>query len=352
MSLMLDEIRQQPQVLQGILANPPPALVHLRKRFSKNPPTVIVIVARGTSNNAGLFARYLFEITLGIPTFLAAPSISTLYRRQAVPSSALVMGVSQSGESTDINAYMKVAKGTGALTLGITNEAGSTLAALVDEVLLTQAGTESSVAATKTYTAQLMTLYCLAQALGSKLPDDALKKIPGAVRTQLDHEADVEQLAQDYLEMSHAIVIGRGLNFSNSFEFALKLMETNYVVAAAFSAANFAHGPIAMVEEGFPVFVFTPPGPTSIETGKLVTRLAASCVDTIGIGPAGVLADLPCAHRIELHGPTPLAPGYPADVLTPICSIVPAQLFAAHLAAVKGLDPDHPRMLSKVTHTM
>ena len=153
--------------------------------------------------------------------------------------------------------------------------------------------------------------------------------------------------------MSHAIVIGRGLHFSNSFEFALKLMETNYVVAAAFSAANFAHGADRYGWRR------DSPSLCSRRPGQRPSRQANSSRDslpTVSIpsvsGPAGVLADLPCAHRIELHGPTPLAPGYPADVLTPICSIVPAQLFAAHLAAVKGLDPDHPRMLSKVTHTM
>ena len=349
---MLEEIRQQPEVLERILSKPPRALTHLRKRFSRRPPQLIVIVARGTSDNAALFARYLFEITLGIPTMLAAPSISTLYRRQLLPPDTLVIGISQSGESTDINAYVEAAKGSGTLTLGITNEEGSTLAGLAEAVLLTQAGTESSVAATKTYTAQLVTLYCLAQALGWLIPADTLKSLPDAVQAQLDHEAEVEQLARHYRAMTHAIVIGRGLNYANSFEFALKLMETNYVVAAAFSAADFAHGPIAMVDEGFPVFVFAPPGPTCGETGKLVARLAESCVDTIGIGPDAVLADLPLAHRITVHGPKPQSPEHPADLLTPVPLIVPAQLFAAFLAESKGLDPDHPRMLSKVTHTM
>lgn len=352
MSLMINEIREQPRVLERLLNRPPNVLARLRERYSKSRPTMIVMVARGTSDNAALFARYLFEITLGIPTMLAAPSISTLYRRQSLPRDALVIGISQSGESTDINAYLEFAKGIGTPTVGITNEDGSTLAKLAEVVLPTRAGTEASVAATKTYTAQLMMVYCLAQALGSEIPDDALREIPGSVQEQLDHEAEIQQLAQRYRRMSHAVVIGRGFNYANCFEFALKLMETSYVVAAAYSGADFAHGPIAMVDEGFPVFVFTPSGPTSRETGKLLARLSARRVDTIGIGGGPILDEFPCLHRIELFGSAPQADGFPADMLTPIRSIVPAQLFAAHLASSKGLDPDHPRMLTKVTRTM
>lgn len=352
MSLMLKEIHQQPRVLEGILASPPGALKQLRKRFSESRPTMIVVVARGTSDNAALFARYLFEITLGIPTILAAPSISTLYHKQSLPAGALVIGISQSGESTDVNAYLECAKSAGTHTVAITNEDNSTLATLAEVVLPTRAGPESSVAATKTYTAQLMMLYFLAQALGAKIPNDVLRGLPSTVQLQLEHETEIQQLAQHYRDMSRTVVIGRGFNYANSFEFALKLMETNYVVAAAFSGADFAHGPIAMVDEGFPVFVFTPPGPTFHETGKLLTRLAGSRVDTIGIGSGSILGDLPCSHRIELYGPTPRTPGFPSDMLTPIRSIVPAQLFAAYLAASKGLDPDRPRMLSKVTQTL
>ncbi len=352
MSLMLNEIREQPQVLEGILDDPPKSLARLRKRYSTSRPTMIVVVARGTSDNAALFARYLFEITLGIPTMLAAPSISTLYRRQSLPPDALVIGISQSGESTDINAYLEFASDVGTPTVGITNEDGSTLSKLAEVVLPTRAGTESSVAATKTYTAQLMMLYFLAQVLGSEIPDYALREIPASVQEQLDRESEIQQLAQHYRRISHAVVIGRGFNYANSLEFALKLMETSYVVAAAFSGADFAHGPIAMVDEGFPVFVFTPSGPTSQETGKLLARLAARRVDTIGIGSSPVLDAFPCSHRIELSGSAPRAGGFPADMLTPIRSIVPAQLFAAYLASSKGLDPDHPRMLTKVTRTM
>lgn len=172
------------------------------------------------------------------------------------------------------------------------------------------------------------------------------------MEAQLRHEAEVRQIADEYRDMTHAAVIARGLNYANCFEFALKLMETSYVAASAFSGADFAHGPIAMVDEGFPVFVFTPPGPTAPETARLLRRLAGSRADAIAIGTEAATSDLPFSHRMQIFRAMPEPAGFPADLLTPIPSIIPAQLFAAHLATCKGLDPDHPRMLTKVTQTM
>lgn len=352
MSLMLSEIRQQPDVLEGILTQPPGGLAELQRQFSKCPPSVIAIVARGTSAHAALFARYLFEIVLHIPTLLAAPSISTLYRRQSLPEDALLIGVSQSGESTDINEYAWRAAKAGIHTVGITNEEASTLASVADVVLPTLAGTEESVAATKTYTAQLLMFYQVAQALGAGVPDGALRRIPDVLRAQLDREAEVEHLARQFRAITCAVVLGRGLNYATSREFALKLMETCYVMATGFSAADFAHGPMAVVEPEFPVFVFASSGPTSGEMAKLVDRLHGEGVATVGIGAQSMLASLRCSKRIELHGGVPQPEGFPRDLLTPIPSILPAQLFAAYLAASKGLDPDQPRMLSKITRTM
>ena len=352
MSLMLEEIREQPEALGRTLDRPPSALSRIGRRFAPSLPPLIVLVARGTSDNAALFGRYLFEITLGIPTSLAAPSVATLYRKQSIPPDTLVVGISQSGESTDINAYMHLAKSSGCFTIGITNETESTLGAVADEVLPTQAGKEASVAATKTYTAQVLMLYCLAGAMGAEIPERALKALPGAVDAQLAEEPVVRDLAGRYRSMTHALVVARGLNYANGFEFALKLMETSYVVASGFSGADFAHGPIAMVEEGFPVFVFTPPGPTYGETAKLLARLDATRVDTICIGAEPQVKNLPFSHWIEVRGRPPSPPPFPTDTFTPIPSIVPAQLFAAHLAESKGFDPDKPRMLSKVTQTM
>ena len=349
--MMLQEIRQQPEVLDRILTNLPSALTRLRGRYSTKRPELAVIVARGTSDNAAVFGRYLFEITLGIPTILAAPSVATLYKSLSLPRHALVIGISQSGESTDINGYLESAKALGAYCIGITNESSSTLATLSDEVLPTQAGTEKSVAATKTYTAQVIMLYCLAHALGAGIASDDLKEIPSAAEAQLKDEARLQWLAEQYSEMSHAVVIGRGFNYANGFEFALKLMETSYVVATGFSGADFAHGPIAMIEERFPVFAFCPSGPTAEQTQALLERLHASQAETICFGAPSMLRKLPCSHWIDVREIAPRA-GLPADLLSAIPMIIPAQLFAAHLAASKGLNPDRPRMLSKVTRTL
>ena len=349
---MIDEIRQQPEVLRRILREPPGSLDMLRRRFSGRHPPLIVIAARGTSDHAAIFGKYLFEITLGIPTSLAAPSVGTLYRGRPVPESAVVIGISQSGESTDINAFLDVARACGSFTIGITNERSGTMAGLVDEILPTRAGKEKSVAATKTYTAQLLTLYLLAKAMGARISSDDLMRLPESAERQLECEAGIGQLARHYRGMSRAVVVGRGYNFANSLEFALKMMETSYVVATGFSCADFAHGPIAIVEEAFPAFIFSPPGPTYQETSKLLARLTDRHVDTICIGaPPEVRAQSP-SHRIEIAGELPWVQDHAEDMLTPIPMIVPAQLFAAHLAASKGLDPDKPRMLSKVTHTL
>lgn len=352
MSIMLDEIRQQPVVLERIFSKPPSALARLCRRFSRRRPELAVIVARGTSDNAAIFGRYLFEITLGLPTMLAAPSVATLYHRLSLPKDALVIGISQSGESTDINGYVEAARSLGAFCIGITNEPDSTLARSADEVLATDADKERSVAATKTYTAQLGMLYCLARSLGAEIAEDDLKRIPPAVAAQLESEGSVLGLAEHFRDMSHAVVIGRGFNYGNGFEFALKLMETSYVVATGFSGADFAHGPIAMVEERFPVFAFSPAGPTLEQTESLLARLEASNAKTVCFGPAATLQGLASEHRIEVAEIAPTSSSMPQDLLSTIPMIIPAQLFACHLAASKGLDPDRPRMLSKVTRTL
>lgn len=353
MSLMLEEIHEQPTVFQRLLDGKPAELARLRRRFAGDCPALIVLVARGTSDNAALFARYLFEIALGIPTCLAAPSIATLYRTLPRLEQALVVGISQSGESTDINQYLAQAKQNGAFTVGITNESGSSIVDCVDETLYLQAGKEISVAATKTYGAELLMAYLLAQALGASIPDSALGSLPHLADLQLRQRTLVRQWADHHRHMVRAVVLGRGLNYANALELALKLMETSYIAAAGFSGADFAHGPIAMIEQGFPVLAFTAPGPTEDQTALLAKRLATAGTQILCIGPDTTLRGLPeCFARLETRGDIPEIPGLPQDLLTPVPMIIPAQLFAAYLAEGKGLNPDKPRQLSKVTPTL
>jgi glucosamine--fructose-6-phosphate aminotransferase (isomerizing) len=168
MSRMLDEIRRQPETLARMLASELRRVEKFRALLDRKKPRLVVLAARGTSDNAAQFGRYLIEITAGIPVSLAAPSVHTVYGARINYKDALVVGLSQSGESTDTNEVLEQARKCGAVTVGITNESQSTLARIAGNVLLVRAGRERSVAATKTYTGQLMALYLLAYALGAK----------------------------------------------------------------------------------------------------------------------------------------------------------------------------------------
>jgi glutamine---fructose-6-phosphate transaminase (isomerizing) len=346
MSKMLDEIREQPGALERTLRDELAGVEALRSRLVDRMPRLIVLAARGTSDNAATFGRYLLEISTGIPVSLAAPSILTLYGSRIDYRDALVVAISQSGESTDTNAVLEGARQSGALTVGITNEAGSTLARLAEHVLLVRAGKEQSVAATKTYTGQLLAMYLLTYAMGAPIDLDQLRRVPSLVETALSLEPRITSMAERYTFMEHAVVVARGLNYPNALEFALKLMETCYVVAERFSSADLLHGPIAMVEHAFPSFVFAPAGvawPGLKETLEKLRNLRAETL---------VVTDESNREAAEFSRQTVCLPREIPELYTPIPYIVPAQLFAAHLAEHKGLDPDSPRTLSKVTKTL
>ncbi|HKD09319.1 MAG TPA: SIS domain-containing protein [Bryobacteraceae bacterium] len=343
---MRDEIRQQPETLARTLSSGLKSIEKFRAAMMRKRPRLIVLAARGTSDNAAQFGRYLLEITTGIPVALAAPSIHTVYEGKLDYTGALVAGISQSGESTDTNVVLEQAKAAGAVTVGVTNESGSAMAKIADHVLLVRAGPEKSVAATKTYTGQLMQLYLLAYALGAKLRIADLQAIPDLAASALSLEQQVADLAGRYRFMHHAVVVGRGLNYANAFEFALKLMETCYVVAERFSAADLLHGPIAMVEPNFPAFLFTPAGPIWTSMRETLQKLRDLKAETF------VITDRanPAASNQGQRAIT--IPVRIAEIYTPIPYIIPAQLFSAALAKEKNLDPDRPRTLSKITRTL
>ncbi len=350
---MLKEIHQQPAALEKTLTGAVKAAERLRRRIERRPPRLVVRAARGTSDNAALFGRYLLEISTGVPVSLAAPSIFTLYGARVNLEDALVVAISQSGESTDTNLVLERARELGALTLGITNSPSSTLAKLPEHRFLVRAGKERSVAATKTYTGQLMTLYLLAWALGAPIELDELKRLPEAAEAALKLEPEIAECAKGYRYMRQTVVVGRGLNYANAYEFALKLMETCYVVAERFSSADFLHGPIAMVEAAFPVFLFCPAGPTWPSLKGMLEKLGQLNADTLAITDrsnreAARMAKraIVLPERLTVRGPLP------PEVYTPIPYIVPGQLFSAWLAMEKGLNPDRPRALRKVTQTL
>lgn len=342
MSLMLQEIAEQPEVLERTIAAEREKMTRLGDFLRQKDIDLIILVARGSSDNAALFGRYLIEVTTGIPVSLSAPSIFTLYRAKLRLKRAVVIGVSQSGEGEDINHVLERSREFGAFTIGITNEADSSMAKIADETLLIHAGRERSVAATKTYTGQMLHFYMLANAVGDKRLD--YHKIPAFAETALELQGKVKEIVERYIFMENCVVVGRGMNYGNSYELALKLMETCYVVAERFSSADFFHGPLAIVERRFPVIMFAPTGVTKPSSIDLLKRLGELNADCLAITNDDEIARL-ATHAIKL-------PGEIEEFLSPIPFIVPAQLFAAHLSEAKGLDPDEPRSLAKVTKTL
>ncbi|MGH9916219.1 MAG: SIS domain-containing protein, partial [Pyrinomonadaceae bacterium] len=260
---MLEEIAEQPAALETTYKEEREKAKRLARHLQSKNINLIVLVARGSSDNAALYGRYLIEMTTGIPVSLAAPSVYTLYNANLKLSNALVVGISQSGEGEDINYVLEQAKISGALTAGITNEPSSSMSKIVDVTFNLHGGRERSVAATKTFTGQMMILAMLAASLeNNAISDEDLVSLPSKVASALELKAEIEALAQTYLFMENCVVVGRGLAYANAYELALKLMETCYVVAERFSTADFFHGPLALVERHFPVITFGLPGKT------------------------------------------------------------------------------------------
>ncbi len=341
---MLKEIAEQPAALERTIAAEREKIGRLERLLAGRDIDLIVLVARGSSDNAALFGRYLLEITTGIPVSLSAPSVHTIYQARLNLKRALVIGVSQSGEGEDINRVLENARACGAFTIGITNEASSSMVKLVDETLLMHGGHEQSVAATKTFTGQMMLFYMMAAALAGKRGAIDYERIPAFAARALEQKPAIVELVQRYVFMENCVVVGRGLAYANAYEFALKLMETCYVVAERFSSADFLHGPLAMIERHFPVMLFAPPGQMLPGTKDLIARLNELKAETMVITADLDLAGM-CSRSI-------IMPREIDEFLAPIPYIIPAQLFAALLAEAKGLDPDKPRSLSKVTRTL
>ncbi|HZU24971.1 MAG TPA: SIS domain-containing protein [Bryobacteraceae bacterium] len=352
MSRMLEDIRQEPAVLESALRAEVATFRGLCSRFEKERPRFVVLAARGTSDHAAQFGRYLIEVATGIPVSLAAPSVFTLYRAEMDFREVLYVGVSQSGESMDVNACIGRARELGATTIGITNEPTSTLARTAERLVQLHAGSETGVAATKTWVSQLLSMYLLTWSLGADLTLEQIRHIPEWTAAALQLEPEIAERAQRYAFAEKALVVGRGFNYANALEFAHKLMEVCYVVAESFSSADFLHGPIALAERGVPAFAFAPPGPTWPGIRDTLARL-----ETAGSSPLVITDERNAEARarrsvIALASVDGQDPSLPVDALTAIPYAVPAQLLAAHIAEHKGLDPDQPRMLAKVAQTI
>jgi glutamine---fructose-6-phosphate transaminase (isomerizing) len=341
-SILEQEIHSQPGVLATLLER---EAARVGRILAGLPPfDYALIAARGSSDHAAIYAQYAWGAIAGIPVALATPSLHTLYAAPPQLRGALVVGVSQSGQSPDIVSVLEEGRRQGRPTLAITNDGGSPLAAAADHVIELHAGPERSVAATKTYTASCGVIALLAASWsGSAERLDELRRQPEWLDATLLAAQGVGARAERYRYMQECAVVGRGFNYATALELALKLKELTYTRAQAYSSADFRHGPIASVGEGSPAILVMPGGAAQEDMRALAADLRARGAELL------VASDLPAALDLATTA-LPLAAGGP-EWLSPLHAIVPGQLLALHLALARGHDPDQPRGLQKVTRT-
>ena len=338
------EIHEQPTVIQNLINQPQESIGALAREIQSRNIRHIFIAARGTSDNAGRYAQYLFGAHNQIVVSLATPSLFTIYNQPPDLSDSLVLGISQSGKSPDIVSVIAEARRQGALTAAITNIPASDLGQAADIVLDLKADEEKSLAATKTYTAQLTCLALLSLQLNfSEQLEQDLINLPAKVEQVFNTEAQIYNLVERYRFMTHNVVIGRGFNYASAFEFSLKMKELTYTITEPYSSADFLHGPVALVDYGFPVFVIAPSGKMIPEMQALVSKVRSRYAEVIVISDDEAL--LSSAKR------SLTLPAGVAEWLSPIVAILPGQMFAMYLAHTRGFDVDNPRGLSKVTET-
>jgi len=338
------EIREQPGVLESLLRHGRAAAEAVAQSIRRFGPEWLMIAGRGSSDNAARYAQYLFGAHNRLGVALAVPSLFTLYDSPPKLSRALAIGISQSGQSPDIVSVLRAARAQGGLTLALSNEPESPLTQSAELRLPLLAGSELAVAATKTYTAQLFALAMLSAALeGNPARWADLSRVPEWIDAVIARNADLLEAVALFRDARQLIVLGRGFNYSTAFEVALKLKETSYLLAEPYSVADLLHGPIAMVDGGFPVILIAPNGRSLVDVPDLLSLLEQRGARVLAISNApDVLARVPL--HLELPSDMP-------EWVSPIVSVVPGQLFAGALAESSGQNPDRPRGLAKVTLT-
>lgn len=337
------EIAQQPEVLQRLLDLETGHVKQIADAIRAFDPVYVYIAARGTSDNAARYAQYLMGIYCRLAVGLASPSIHTLYEVAPNLSRALVIGISQSGRAADVNQVLADAKAQGALTLSITNDADSLLAQTAHHHIPLHAEREISVAATKTYTAELAAVAMLVAALAD---DDelhqTLQTLPDLVSETLSMSSSIENWTERYRYISSFASIGRGFNYCTAFEISLKVKELCYVTGHGYSEADFLHGPIAQVQPGFPVVVVAPEGKTLGVMREALQKLHERQAEALVI--SNDESAFATAHQRILIPQMP-------EWISPIPAVIPGQMFAMYLAMAKGHNVDQPRGLTKVTVT-
>jgi glucosamine--fructose-6-phosphate aminotransferase (isomerizing) len=345
------EIAEEPQVAARLIDEGWSDVRDVAARVSVRPIRQVVIAARGTSDHAAIYAQYVLGARNRLAVTLAAPSLISMYGVAPRFEGALVVGISQSGESPDVVGVIEAGREQGCPTVAITNASGSPLARAAEHTLDLRAGEERSVGATKTYVAELLTVAMLSVALGDADPARpdragaaALAGIPAALERAQESRAQAEAAASALAGTRQAIVVGRGFEYATAREWALKLKELARVFAEPYSTADFVHGPIAVLDPGAKVLAIAPSGATAGDMHGVLVALR----DKVG-SDLLVLSDLPALRSVGRWS-IPLASGLP-EWLAPITTIVPAQLFAVALARANGLDPEQPRHITKVTLT-
>lgn len=338
-ALMAAEIAEQPVALQRLLDDGMTAVRKVAERVAQRRPRFVLLAARGTSDHAALYAKYLIEITLGLPAGLASPSSLTTYGSRPDLGDVLWIAVSQSGGSPDLVDSTTAARACGALTLAITNAAESPLAGVCELNIDVLAGRERAVAATKSYTSELLALYLLIDLWGGG-DAGAAQPLPGLADDVLRRAAGAE-VAPRYRFVERVVVTARGYAYATAREAALKMMETSYLSAHAFSGADLMHGPLAMIDEDRPVIAVVPMGAGGSALAPVLERLHDRHADLLIVG------DPQAAPWAAAVAPLPATP----ERVGPILQILPLQQMAHAMAVARGYDPDAPRGLNKVTET-
>jgi glucosamine--fructose-6-phosphate aminotransferase (isomerizing) len=339
------EIREQPEALRMLFAQAQDALERAAAAIARYAPTFVVIAARGSSDNAARYAQYLFGEALGWTVALAAPSLFSIYDARPSLKGALVLGISQSGQSPDIVSVLEEGQRQGALTVALTNAVTSPLSDAAAHTIPLSAGTEHAVAASKSYLNQLGALAWLCVTLQNNPQRKAsLMEMPERVARALDVAMDARQLAQELVSRQQVLVLGRGFNFGTAHEIALKLKETSRIHAEPHSTADFLHGPMASVDAGTSVIAIAPSSRVFRQTMELLERL-----EPLGVQRIVLSDEAEAGTRAEVL--LQLPSGIP-EWLSPLTSVVPGQLLALELALARGLNPDSPRGLTKVTKTL
>ncbi|MGK4001568.1 SIS domain-containing protein [Sorangium sp. So ce1036] len=338
-SLMAEEARAAPEIVARQLAQDEPVHRALGARLRAAPPPSVVTVARGSSDHAAAYLAYLVMTQLGCPVASLPPSVVTLYRAPLRLQGSLAVAVSQSGQSPDVVSTLEACGAAGAVTAALVNQLGSPLARVAASTIPLRAGPERSVAATKSF---LASLSAMARVVGCWKEDPALLDALGALPDALAaaSEGDVGPLVDALRGEERLLVLGRGPGFSVALEAALKLKETCGLHAEAFTVAEVQHGPMALIDDRFPLLIFAPRGPAQAGLVRVAEEFRGQGAKVILVGPAG------------LPGVDLVVPESPHALLDPLCQAQAFYLAAAALAEARGLDPDAPRRLKKVTKTL